>query len=66
MIFAYWRYTDFSRTMLAERGELYMEQNLPPLPPVIFENGLYYELRGEQYGVVHCKCSRKSPKNLLN
>ena len=26
-----------------------MEQNLPPLPPVIFENGLYYELRGEQY-----------------
>ena len=23
-----------------------MEQNLPPLPPVIFENGLYYELRG--------------------
>ena len=49
MIFAYWRYTDFSRTMLAERGELYMEQNLPPLPPVIFENGLYYELRGEQY-----------------
>ena len=21
-----------------------MEQNLPPLPPVIFENGLYYEL----------------------
>ena len=20
-----------------------MEQNLPPLPPVIFENGLYYE-----------------------
>lgn len=49
MIFAHWRYTDFSRTMLAERGELYMEQNLPPLPPVIFENGLYYELRGEQY-----------------
>lgn len=49
MIFAYWRYTDFSRTMLAERGELYMEQNLPPLPPIIFENGLYYELRGEQY-----------------
>ena len=26
-----------------------MEQNLPPLSPVIFENGLYYELRGEQY-----------------
>ena len=26
-----------------------MEQNLPPLPPVIFENGLYYVLRGEQY-----------------
>ena len=26
-----------------------MEQNLPPLPQVIFENGLYYELRGEQY-----------------
>lgn len=26
-----------------------MEQNLPPLPPVIFENGIYYELRGEQY-----------------
>ena len=26
-----------------------MEQYLPPLPPVIFENGLYYELRGEQY-----------------
>ena len=26
-----------------------MEQNLPPLPPVIFENSLYYELRGEQY-----------------
>ena len=26
-----------------------MEQNLPPLPPVIFENGLYYERRGEQY-----------------
>jgi len=26
-----------------------MEQNLPPLPSVIFENGLYYELRGEQY-----------------
>ena len=26
-----------------------MEQNLPPFPPVIFENGLYYELRGEQY-----------------
>ena len=26
-----------------------MEQNLPPLPPVIFENGLYYMLRGEQY-----------------
>ena len=26
-----------------------MEQNLPPLPPAIFENGLYYELRGEQY-----------------
>ena len=26
-----------------------MEQNLPPLPPVIFENGLYYKLRGEQY-----------------
>ena len=26
-----------------------MEQNLPPLPPIIFENGLYYELRGEQY-----------------
>ena len=49
MIFAYWRYTDFSRTMLAERGELYMEQNLPLLSPVIFENGLYYELRGEQY-----------------
>lgn len=49
MIFAYWRYTNFFRTMLAERGELYMEQNLPPLPPVIFENGLYYELRGEQY-----------------
>lgn len=22
-----------------------MEQNLPPLPPVIFENGLYYELK---------------------
>ena len=26
-----------------------MEQNLPPLPQVTFENGLYYELRGEQY-----------------
>ena len=26
-----------------------MEQNLPSLPQVIFENGLYYELRGEQY-----------------
>ena len=26
-----------------------MEQNLPPLPLVIFENGLYYELRCEQY-----------------
>ena len=26
-----------------------MEQNLPPLPQVIFENGLYYELRDEQY-----------------
>ena len=26
-----------------------MEQNLPPLPQVIFENGLYYVLRGEQY-----------------
>ena len=26
-----------------------MEQNLPPLTQVIFENGLYYELRGEQY-----------------
>lgn len=26
-----------------------MEQNLPQLPPVIFESGLYYELRGEQY-----------------
>ena len=26
-----------------------MEQNLPPLPQVIFENGLYYKLRGEQY-----------------
>ena len=26
-----------------------MEQNLPPLLPVIFENGPYYELRGEQY-----------------
>lgn len=26
-----------------------MEQNLPPLPPVIFENGLYYELWGEQF-----------------
>lgn len=25
-----------------------MEQNLPPLPQVIFENGLYYKLRGEQ------------------
>ena len=23
MIFVYWRYTDFSHTMLAERGELY-------------------------------------------
>ena len=23
MIFAYWRYTDFSRTMLAERSEVY-------------------------------------------
>ena len=23
MIFAYWRYTDFSYTMSAERGELY-------------------------------------------
>lgn len=49
MIFAYWRYTNFFRTMTAERGELYMEQNLPPLPQVIFENGLYYVLRGEQY-----------------
>ena len=26
-----------------------MEQNLPQLSPVIFENGLYYMLRGEQY-----------------
>lgn len=26
-----------------------MEQNLPPLPQVIFENGLYYELRDERY-----------------
>ena len=26
-----------------------MEQNLPPLSPVIFENGLYYVLRGVQY-----------------
>ena len=26
-----------------------MEQNLPPLPQVIFENGLYHVLRGEQY-----------------
>ena len=26
-----------------------MEQNLPQLSPVIFENGLYYVLRGEQY-----------------
>ena len=25
-----------------------MEQNLPSLPPVIFENGLYYKLRVEQ------------------
>ena len=32
-----------------QKGESFMEQNLPPLPPVIFENGLYYELRGEQY-----------------
>ena len=26
-----------------------MEQNLLQLSPVIFEHGLYYELRGEQY-----------------
>ena len=32
-----------------QKEESFMEQNLPPLPPVIFENGLYYELRGEQY-----------------
>lgn len=26
-----------------------MKQELQPLPPIIFENGLYYELKGEQY-----------------
>ena len=26
-----------------------LRKYFPPLPPVIFENGLYYELRGEQY-----------------
>ena len=48
MIFAYWHYTNFFRTIEAERSEVY-GADLPPLPPVIFENGLYYELRGEQY-----------------
>ena len=42
MIFAYWRYTNFFRTIAAERSEDYGA-------PIIFENGLYYELRGEQY-----------------
>ena len=28
-----------------------MEQNLPPLPPVIFENGLYYSQMAEAQGV---------------
>ena len=33
-----------------------MEQNLPPLPQVIFENGLYYELRGELRGEQYYPC----------
>ena len=35
-----------------------MEQNLPPLPPVIFENGLYYELRASSIIPAFCRRSR--------
>lgn len=48
MIFAYWRYTNFFRTMMAERGELYGTK-FTAIAAGDFENGLYYELRGEQY-----------------
>ena len=48
MIFAYWRYTNFFRTMTAERGELYGTK-FTAIIAGHFENGLYYVLRGEQY-----------------
>ena len=48
MIFAYWRYTNFFCTIEAERSEVYGAE-FTALPQVIFEDGLYYELRGEQY-----------------
>ena len=48
MIFAYCAIR-ISHVQCRQKGVKFMEQNLPPLPPVIFENGLYYELRGEQY-----------------
>ena len=48
MIFAYWRYTNFFRTIAAERSEDYGAE-FTAIAAGHFENGLYYELRGEQY-----------------
>lgn len=48
MIFVYWHYTNFFRTIAAERSEDYGAE-FTAIATGHFENGLYYELRGEQY-----------------